>query len=92
MADVTRLQSAANNDVTSPAVGSTSSPTLSDTTDYAVPFRGFHANAAGNIKISMPDGSTPTITVLAGCWYPYAGTRIWSAGTTVANSSIVLLY
>jgi hypothetical protein len=67
---------------TEPAAGSAAFTSGNDLTPSTWG-RGFHATSAGNVKITMPDGSTPTFAVLAGCFYPYEVVSIVGSGTNV---------
>jgi hypothetical protein len=50
--------------------------------EVTVPARGFHASAAGTIKLTMLDDSTPTLTVVAGQTYPCRFKLIWQTGSS----------
>jgi len=42
-----------------------------------------YTSTAGNIKVTMPDGSTPTFVGLpAGAFLPIQATMVWATGTT----------
>lgn len=56
------------------------------------PFRGFHANADGNISFRTIASDNHTITVSAGRFYPYAGIRINTSETTLLATDILLAW
>lgn len=63
---------------------------LHDTDTFEVT-RGIHANTDGSIKVMMEDGSTSTLVVVAGVFYPYRIKMLYSTGTT-GGSVIYGLY
>lgn len=71
---------------------STAGDARSDTKDLAKQAVGFHAQAAGDIRIRFPDGTTATFTCAAGVSYPYRIKGIAATGTTLTAAQIVLLY
>lgn len=46
---------------------------------FTVPVRGFHVNVAGDVSVTLIDGSTATFTCAAGTFYPYAITACSAA-------------
>jgi len=58
--------------------------TASDSTDLPHVTRALIVGAAGNVKITDPDGLTDTYTLPAG-QYTIRATRIWSTGTTATG-------
>lgn len=58
-----------------------------DGADLAVkPTRGLFIGGAGNLKVTMEDGSTPTFTgVVAGSVLRLKVVRVWATGTTATN-------
>ncbi len=67
-----------------PAIGG-EAVTPSDSLDLNQPSRGLMASVAGNVKITMIDGSVLTIPVLANVIYPLGITRVWSTTTTATG-------
>lgn len=55
---------------------------------FTVPVRGFHVNTAGNIKADFANGTTGTLAVLAGSFYPYAITKVYQTGSTFAGYAL----
>ena len=68
--------------------------TPSDTVDIALPndrstMRGFQVNVAGNVVVDMQgSGTTLTLAVLAGVFYPYGLKRIRATGTTATGITV----
>lgn len=71
-----------------PAVGCFSI-SASDSADLAHPTRGLLVGTAGNAKVTMLNGDTPTVPLVAG-YNPLCVTRVWAAG--LGASSIFGLY
>lgn len=61
------------------------SVTPSDTVDLVNATRAIRATTAGNIKVTMVDGSTPTCAFAAAETRQLMATRIWSTGTTATG-------
>jgi hypothetical protein len=51
----------------------------------AYPVRGIHCNTAGDFKVDMVDGTTVTITCIAGVVYPYRIKTVYQTGSTAAG-------
>jgi len=63
----------------------------SDTVDLTVACRGIYVGVTGNLKVTMPDGTTPTfLNIAAGVVHPIAATRVWSTGTTATGLFAIL--
>lgn len=62
-----------------------------DSNALAKTTRALYVGGAGNLKVTMRDGSTPTFTAVpAGLLLPISVTHVWSTGTTA--TAIVGLY
>lgn len=60
--------------------------TVADTgSDSNGPFKALWVGVAGNIKVTCPDGTTPTFTNVPVGVFPVACTLVWSTGTTVTT-------
>lgn len=68
----------------------TISVTASDSTDFITSgtSRGLLVKTTGDYKVTMQDGSTPTMYLAAGIWHPIRCTRVWSTGAA-STSGIV---
>ena len=69
-----------------------SAVTVSDTVaDANGPFRALWIGVAGNVKVTCPDGTTPTFTNVPVGILPVACSLVWNTGTTVTtpNTNIV---
>lgn len=58
--------------------------TASDSADLANVTRALIVGAAGNVKLTDPDGNTDTFALPAGV-IPIRAQRIWSTGTTATG-------
>lgn len=67
-----------------PAIGAIE-VTPSDTEDLAITSRGLYVGTAGDIKMTMRDGSVVTRVDVQPGMYPWQITRIWATGTTAAD-------
>lgn len=72
-------------------------PTLSDSVDFTQRYGFLYVGAAGNVKVHTLGGddvtfnSVPAGTVLGGSM-PLKITRVWSTGTTVAASNLLVMH
>lgn len=71
--------------VTAPAQGSVTVST-SDTAVISPMCKGLYVGVGGNVKIRMPDGSTPTYTgMLVGVLYPFQFDMVFATGTSASS-------
>lgn len=75
-----------------PPVITTPGTVLSDTLYLERETINLHANAAGDVRLMLHDGSIATYTLAAGMDYAYRAKRIYSTGTTLTAAQIVLCY
>lgn len=59
--------------------------TPSDTVDLARPSRGIRVVTGGVMKVTLSDGTTPTLAFSNGETRPICVTRIWATGITCAT-------
>jgi hypothetical protein len=63
--------------------------TASDSADFHIaPARGLLVATTGNYKVTMQDGSTPTLYLAGGIIHPLRCKRVWSTGAA-STSGIV---
>lgn len=93
MAETTYAGNSTIEEVKSFTLGSDVDSDTVDLVDSALgaPAKGFHANAAGTLKISDLAGNAVALVVLAGCYYPYGVSRLWATGHTTITTADVFL-
>lgn len=62
----------------------------SDTVDSG-PYCGFHVLTSGTVKFNTLAGTTKTLAVTAGLYYPYGVSRLWTTGHTTLTAADIEL-
>lgn len=47
--------------------------------------RGIYVGTTGNLKVDLPDGSSPTFTNVAAGVFPVQATKVYQTGTTASG-------
>lgn len=72
-----------------PAIGSVPVDYSGGDVDLSGNVRGIHCNVEGDIKADFANGTTDTLTLLAGVYYPYQITKVYQ---TDSDATISVLY
>ena len=77
--------------LTSVALGASAVTVADSGADANGPFRALWIVVTGNVKVTCPDGTTPTFTNVPVGILPVACSLVWNTGTTVTtpNTNIV---
>lgn len=57
----------------------------SDTTDIAVTSRAIYVGGAGDLRVTLSEGDTVTLSAAGAGWHPIRVNRIWATGTTATS-------